>query len=88
MYKFTFDAIGYTFNRVNRKRARNAFNKGITIAFCPSNLRPGYPWHPEAIIVKNEEWEDFETFENHFSALNCNAETGKRVNYFEIGRMR
>lgn len=88
MYKITFDAVGYTFNRVNRKRARNAFEKGITIALCPCKLRPGHPYHPEAIIVKSDEIDNFETLENYFSSYNCTTETGKRINYFEIGRMR
>lgn len=50
MKKYTFTDDGYTFQRVDRKAARRAYNNGLRVMLCPVNLRPGYPYHPETSI--------------------------------------
>ena len=41
MNKYSFVIDGFTFERVNKKQAAAAFNNGLTVKFCPVNLRPG-----------------------------------------------
>ena len=49
MNKYSFTDNGRTFERVSKATAKRAFIDGFTIAFCPSNLRPGTMWHTEFI---------------------------------------
>ena len=50
MKKYTFTDGGYTFQRIDKKAARRAYNNGLRVMLCPVNLRPGYPYHPETSI--------------------------------------
>lgn len=50
MRKYTFTDGGYTFQRIDKKAARRAYNNGLRVMLCPVNLRPGYPYHPETSI--------------------------------------
>ena len=50
MKKYTFTDGGYTFQRIDKKTARRAYNNGLRVMLCPVNLRPGYPYHPETSI--------------------------------------
>ena len=93
MNKYEFTSNGRTFERVSKAIARKAFIKGFTIAFCPSNLRPGPPWYPEYITnreMRNDyilddvgAENDFYNLLNSFEYYNCtNAETGKYAAFF------
>jgi len=53
MKKYTFTDGGYTFQRIDKKTARRAYNNGLRVMLCPVNLRPGYPYHPETSISGN-----------------------------------
>ena len=88
MNKYEFTSNGRTFERVSKAMARRAFIDGFTIAFCPSNLRPGAPWHPETITnreVSNVEDPDtgFNRLLSSFEYFNCtNTESGKYTAFF------
>lgn len=78
MRKYSFINNGFTFERVDKKTARRAYNNGLRVLFCPCNLRPGAPWFPECEIDKEiSENATFETVLNSFEFYNLrNRETG------------
>ena len=93
MNKFEFKDNGRTFERVSKAVAKKAFIAGFTIAFCPSNLRPGAPWHPEYITDREMRSDyitddigaanDFQNLLNSFEYYNCTtSETGKYSMFF------
>ena len=93
MNKYSFIDNGRAFERVSKATAKQAFIDGFIIALCPSNLRPGAPWHPEMItdrelrgdyIIDDTGAEnDFNNLLNSFEYYNCtNAETGKYTAFF------
>ena len=49
------DSNGKTWERIDKKTARTAYNNGLTVLFCPVNMRPFTPWHLEIDINKNFE---------------------------------
>lgn len=97
MNKYSFTDNGRTFERVSKATAKRAFIDGFTIAFCPSNLRPGTMWHTEFITDREARGalyadetgvsNDFNNLLNSFEYYNCtNAETGKYTAFFlEMG---
>lgn len=87
-YSFT-DKNGKTWERIDKKTARTAYNNGLTVLFCPVNLRPGKPWNPEAVIcphsfeVVNDVITPFEKRVNEFEYYNCiNNETGRYTAFY------
>lgn len=77
MRQYTFTENGFTFERVNKKQARKAYNNGLRVVVCPVNLRPGYPWYPE-ISVSGKSGATFEEMLNAFIYYNIrDNETGK-----------
>lgn len=93
MNKYSFTDNGHTFERVSKAKAKQAFVAGFTIAFCPSNLRPGTMWHPEYITSREMRSDyiaddigaenDFHNLLNSFEYYNCtNTETGKYTAFF------
>ena len=78
-YSFT-DKNGKTWERITKKQARAAYNNGLTVLFCPVNMRPFTPWHLEIDVNKNFEGYNGVTFEkavNAFEIYNCtDNETG------------
>lgn len=79
MNKYTID--GYT--RISKARARKMFNNSETVYFCACNLKPGYPWYPEAAIKKEYTFNTFENAVNCFEFYNCvNSETGKYAAFY------
>lgn len=67
-----------TIIRVNRTRAKKIYENGGRVTLCASNMRPDV----FGVIVDNTDGAHFEKVENAFYYYNCNAETGKRINYF------
>lgn len=41
MNKYTFTEKGFTFKRIDKKKARITYNNGLTVRCCPVNIRPG-----------------------------------------------
>lgn len=87
MNKYTFiDNNGKTWERVNRKQAKAAYNNGLTVLFCPVNMRPFTPWHLEIDVNKNFEGckgVEFEKAVNAFEYYNCTTnETGKYTAFY------
>ncbi len=82
MNKYSYTDAGRTYTRINRTKARNAYNDGKTVIACPSNLRPGAPWHPETEL-NPATGAAFTAAENAFYFYNIrNAETGKYISWF------
>lgn len=84
-YSFT-DHNGKTWERIDKKTARMAYNNGLTVLFCPVNMRPFTPWHLEIGINKNFEGYNGVSFENVVNAFewyNCtNNETGRYTAFY------
>lgn len=84
-YSFT-DSNGKTWERITKKQARAAYNNGLTVLFCPVNMRPFTPWHLEIDVNKNFEGYDGVSFENAVNAFeyyNCtNNETGRYTAFY------
>lgn len=93
MNKYSVIIAGTTWERITKKAARKAYISGCSIAFCPVNLRPGEPWHPETIMNRKSREEfttdetgvknDFNNYVNSFEFYNCiNSETGKYTAFY------
>lgn len=84
-YSFT-DKKGKTWERITKKQARAAYNNGLTVLFCPVNMRPFTPWHLEIDVNKNFEGYNGVTFEkavNAFEIYNCtDNETGRYTAFY------
>jgi hypothetical protein len=78
----TLDGVPVYLTRINKKRARNLFNKGVKIYLCPSNFRPIGPWF-NAFDVDLSAGEAFDTILNNFEYYNCmNRETGYFASFY------
>lgn len=76
MRKYIYTENGITFERVDRKAARTAYNNGLRVIFCPVNLRPGPPWYPETSVSGKADC-TFEKALNAFEYYNIrNRKTG------------
>lgn len=86
MRKYTFQKNGFTFERIDKAKARRAYNNGLTVLFCPCNLRPGSFWGLDMDMNKvnqNCAGVDFEKLVNAFEYYNCtNTETGKYTAFY------
>lgn len=74
MRQYTFTENGFTFERVDKKQARKAYNNGLTVRFCPCNLRPGSPFRLDMDMNRAQEncaGVDFEKLLNAFEFYNC-----------------
>ena len=67
-------------NRVNKRRARKAYNNGQTVLVFPCNLRPDFFG---VTIQKSNDWDsDFDKKINEFEFYNCsNSETGRYAGF-------
>lgn len=89
MNKYSFiDHNGKTWERINKKQARAAYNNGLTVIFCPVNIRPFTPWHLE-IPISRDTWgyneKSFENTVNTFEFYNCiDSETGKYTAFYIV----
>lgn len=82
MRAYTFTENGFTFERVDKRQARKAYNNGLRVVVCPVNLRPGCPWYPE-IIVSGGSGATFEEMLNSFIYYNIrDNETGKYAAFY------
>ena len=79
MNKINFVNKGETWERITKKQARKAYNNGLSVLFCPVNMRPFTPWHVETVINNRAEGcnVSFDKAVNAFENYNCiNNETG------------
>lgn len=80
MRNYTFTENGFTFKRINKAQAKRAYNNGLTVRFCPVNLRPGSPFRFDMDMNKVQQncaGVDFEQLVNAFEFYNCGSnETG------------
>lgn len=71
MNKYSFTNNGKMWERITKKQARAAYNNGLTVLFCPVNMRPFTPWHLEIDVNKN------------FEGYNCTGnETGRYTAFY------
>ncbi len=86
MNKYSFTNNGKTWERITKKQARAAYNNGLTVLFCPVNMRPFTPWHLEIDVNKNFEGYNGVSFEkavNAFEIYNCtDNETGRYTAFY------
>lgn len=86
MNKYSFTNNGKTWERITKKQARAAYNNGLTVLFCPVNMRPFTPWHLEIGVNKNFEGYNGVSFEkavNAFEIYNCiDNETGHYTAFY------
>lgn len=83
-YNFTGTLYGVPvyLTRINKKRARNLFNKGVKIYLCPSNFQPLGPWF-NAFDIELSAGEGFDSLARNFEYYNCfNSETGYFASYY------
>ena len=86
--EYTVETKGkkYNFKRVSKKIARAAYNNGLTVVFCPCNLRPFNNYFGLDMPINRANIDcDFQTFEtvlNAFEYYNCNTETGKYTAFY------
>lgn len=65
-------------NRINKKRARKAYNNGQDVLVFPCNLRPDF----FGVVINNRRGRDFDKVINEFEFYNCgNRETGRYAAY-------
>lgn len=88
MRHFTIKSGATTFTRVSKARARQLWGKR-DIAFCPVNLRPGFPWSPHityfAQAVADDPRAEFDKGVNAFEWYNCSdRETGLYTAFYLI----
>lgn len=70
-YEFQ-DNSGRKWHRVNKRRARRAFESNDRLVLCACNMRPFGPWHPEIEVTDiRDHWSDFDTMVNDFEYYNC-----------------
>ena len=86
MKKYTYTKNGFTFERIDKKQARRAYNNGLTVIFCPCNLRPGSPFLLDMDMNKTQEnctGVNFDRLVNVFELFNCrDRETGKYTAFY------
>ena len=86
MRNYTYTENGFTFERIGKKQARRAYNNGLTVIFCPCNLRPGSPFRLD--MEMNKAQADcapvtFDGLVNIFEYYNCiNEETGRYTAFY------
>lgn len=68
--------------RIDKRKARNLFERGVKIYLAPSNFRPIGVWFTAHEIDLSAGY-DFDTIVNSFDYYNCiNHETGYFPSYF------
>lgn len=95
MNKYSFrDCNGRTWERVNKSRARNAYNNGLTVLFCPVNLNPFSEYYTSVMINISDDIDigissrftkenSFERVLNAFDYYNCtDNETGHYTAFY------
>lgn len=86
MRNYTFTENGFTFKRINKAQAKQAYNNGLTVRFCPVNLRPGSSFRFDMDMNKAQQncaGVNFERLVNVFELFNCrDSKTGKYTAFY------
>lgn len=94
MNKYSFTNNGKTWERITKKQARTAYNNGLTVLFCPVNMRPFGMWGGGVEInIKHDtdvgildKWTKENSFDralNSFEFYNCtDNETGRYTAFY------
>lgn len=86
MRKYSFSVDGFNFERINKAAARVAYNNGLTVLFCPVNIRPGSFFRLDMPMNKAQQncaGVDFEKLLNAYEFYNCtNSETGRYAAFY------
>ena len=72
------------FKKCNITKARNLYNKGVTIYLVPSKVHTDFKatWVKPYGISFSYKTEDFDIIVNAFRYYNCNNELGNRVHFY------
>jgi hypothetical protein len=86
MKQITFNGtIGeqkFFLRRVDKRKARNLFNRGLEIYLVPSNLRPYNNWFQPTEASLNNCF-NFDQLVNNYTYYNCiNSETGYFASFY------
>lgn len=77
------DNEGKYWVRISKAQARNLFDSGERIVFCPCKLRP-FGWARGGISIIKDEFRTFGKVVEYFEFCNCNSETGKYVSFYKM----
>jgi hypothetical protein len=87
MYSREFtDKNNKTWSRIDKRQARNLYNKGVTLMIIADNLRPFTMWACEGYINKSDNVDntDFNKRVMYFEVYNCiNRETGYHAAFYK-----
>ena len=75
------DSKGISWMRVNKRRARSAYNAGHTVRLAPSNMYPFGPW-PVYAEINIKFGASFDDRINAFEYYNCSNKNGKYAAYY------
>lgn len=64
--------------KVNKTTARNLFNAGIEVMFCPCKMRP----ERFGVWVSNKVGRAFDNLVNEFEFYNCSRPTGSYTAFY------
>lgn len=72
------------FERVSKAKARQLFDTGKPVVFCPINLYPFGGFRPSCMIDNSKgEWKNFDYAVSNFQWYNCTCnETGKYTAFY------
>ena len=71
--------------RVDKRKARAAWDRGETVMCCGCNMRPGGFWHPESYGDKirfADLLRGFDSFADSMTFYGCDAERGKHLAWY------
>lgn len=68
--------------RINKKKARNLFNKGEIIHLLPCKLNINNYWFPACAISLTSDIKSFDGIVNEYEYYNCNYEMGYYCAYY------
>ena len=83
MKEYTYTDGGRLFVRITKTTARKAYNNGLRVVLCPSNLRPGFPYHPE-INISGKAAASFEEAVNSFEYYNLRGKRNRTAFYIPV----
>ena len=88
MRQFNFSDGDKNYKRIDKRTARRAYDAGLTVHFCPCNLRPfnRYGFGLDMDINKefyNCDFKPFDYIVNEYEFYNCrDMETGKYTAFY------